>query len=96
MNFRREKQQLFERDDLLFKAPTASLALELLAREKWRCYGNYKNQNLRSECTCSAIVRKRTMERQRVNLQKYSETYKSRCFTTYTDFVASPLIIRKE
>ena len=32
----------------------------------------------------------------KVNLPKYFETYKNRCFTTYPDFVWSPLIVGKE
>ena len=32
----------------------------------------------------------------KVNLPKYFETYKSRCFTTYPDFVSSPLFAGKE
>ena len=66
VNFRRQKQQFFIEQDDLFKASTASLALELLAHEEWRRYGNYNYQKLRSECTRSAIVQTRTMVRQRI------------------------------
>ena len=32
----------------------------------------------------------------KVNLPKYFETYKNRCFSRYSDFVSSPLIVGKE
>ena len=40
LNFRTQKQLLFDQDDLLLKAPTATLALELLARKKRHRCGN--------------------------------------------------------
>ena len=48
-------------------------------------------------CSCVHLQKVATeFQSSKVNLPKYFETYQNKCFSTYPDFVSSPLIVGKE